>query len=73
VVFLNPEGTIVEEFTWCLEIATSNDVEDLAMYKGYLLINGIEIKKVVMIGDSTIIIILRVVHFNLFPPNPYLS
>jgi hypothetical protein len=56
VVFLNPEGKCELTYAWGLGESTNNQAEALALYQGLNILTSKEIRSLIVISDSLVII-----------------
>jgi len=55
-VLIDPDENKEIKYAWGLEVSTSNEAEFLALFQGLRLTREREIKKLVIIGDSLLVI-----------------
>jgi ribonuclease HI len=52
----DPEGNVDNNFEWCLGRVSNNQLRALALCQGFRIINERECKKIIVIGDPTLVI-----------------
>jgi ribonuclease HI len=56
VVFFNPEGKCELTYAWGLGESTNNQEEALSLYQGLNILSSKEIRSLIVISDSLVII-----------------